>query len=149
MLFLVFMLFFVSRNINKNKTSIAFACGFAYPWMVVKNYRHLQQLLVCTGKYILIAFVHRELVIFKFFPIWQGHLYIIDVSQAVDLDHPHALDFLREDCVHVSVRGFLYLPAMPFPPSPPFLPKRLNIYLDHWEVILDKQYEFIVFAGFF
>lgn len=33
----------------------------------------------------------------------QGHLYIIDVSQAVDLDHPHALDFLREDCVHVSV----------------------------------------------
>nr|GMD79774.1 serine/threonine-protein kinase RIO1-like [Ipomoea batatas] len=32
----------------------------------------------------------------------EGHLYIIDVSQAVDLDHPHALDFLREDCVHVS-----------------------------------------------
>jgi hypothetical protein len=30
-------------------------------------------------------------------------LYIIDVSQAVDLDHPHALDFLREDCLHVSV----------------------------------------------
>nr|GMD74946.1 serine/threonine-protein kinase RIO1-like [Ipomoea batatas] len=29
----------------------------------------------------------------------EGHLYIIDVSQAVDLDHPHALDFLREDCV--------------------------------------------------
>ncbi|CAL0332779.1 unnamed protein product [Lupinus luteus] len=33
---------------------------------------------------------------------WHGHLYIIDVSQVVDLDHPHALDFLREDCVHVS-----------------------------------------------
>ncbi|GAB4860443.1 hypothetical protein Ancab_035603 [Ancistrocladus abbreviatus] len=33
---------------------------------------------------------------------YEGHLYIIDVSQAVDLDHPHALDFLREDCVHVS-----------------------------------------------
>ncbi|PON72158.1 Serine/threonine protein kinase [Trema orientale] len=32
----------------------------------------------------------------------EGHLHIIDVSQAVDLDHPHALDFLREDCVHVS-----------------------------------------------
>ncbi|KAK6131076.1 hypothetical protein DH2020_035184 [Rehmannia glutinosa] len=32
----------------------------------------------------------------------EGHLYIIDVSQAVDLDHPHALDFLREDCIHVS-----------------------------------------------
>ncbi|KAK7256758.1 hypothetical protein RIF29_30218 [Crotalaria pallida] len=33
---------------------------------------------------------------------YEGHLYIIDVSQAVDPDHPHALDFLREDCVHVS-----------------------------------------------
>ncbi|KAM1981587.1 hypothetical protein ACFX15_038062 [Malus domestica] len=33
---------------------------------------------------------------------FEGHLYIIDVSQAVDLDYPHALDFLREDCVHVS-----------------------------------------------
>ncbi|KAL0391775.1 UNVERIFIED_CONTAM: Serine/threonine-protein kinase rio1 [Sesamum radiatum] len=33
---------------------------------------------------------------------FDGHLYIIDVSQAVDLDHPHALDFLREDCIHVS-----------------------------------------------
>ncbi|KAL2453430.1 Serine/threonine-protein kinase Rio1 [Abeliophyllum distichum] len=32
----------------------------------------------------------------------EGHLYVIDVSQAVDLDHPHALDFLREDCIHVS-----------------------------------------------
>lgn len=35
--------------------------------------------------------------------VCQGHLYIIDVSQSVDLDHPHSLDFLREDCVHVSV----------------------------------------------
>ncbi|CAN1346581.1 Serine/threonine-protein kinase RIO1 [Linum perenne] len=33
---------------------------------------------------------------------YEGHLYIIDVSQSVDLDHPRALDFLREDCVHVS-----------------------------------------------
>ncbi|KAI8019681.1 Serine/threonine-protein kinase rio1 [Camellia lanceoleosa] len=33
---------------------------------------------------------------------FEGHLYIIDVSQSVDLDHPHALDFLREDCVHIS-----------------------------------------------
>lgn len=27
---------------------------------------------------------------------------MIDVSQAVDLDHPHALTFLREDCVHTN-----------------------------------------------
>ncbi|KAF3777851.1 Serine/threonine-protein kinase [Nymphaea thermarum] len=33
---------------------------------------------------------------------FEGHLYIIDVSQSVDLDHPRALDFLREDCLHVS-----------------------------------------------
>lgn len=33
----------------------------------------------------------------------QGHLHIIDVSQSVDLDHPLALDFLKEDCLHVSV----------------------------------------------
>lgn len=26
---------------------------------------------------------------------------LIDVSQAVDLDHPRALDLLREDCAHV------------------------------------------------
>ncbi|MCO5597033.1 hypothetical protein L7F22_051106 [Adiantum nelumboides] len=33
---------------------------------------------------------------------FEGHLHIIDVSQSVDLDHPRALDFLREDCLHVS-----------------------------------------------
>ena len=39
----------------------------------------------------------------------QGHLHIIDVSQAVDLDHPRALDFLREDCVHVSVSTLCWM----------------------------------------
>ncbi|KAI5428754.1 uncharacterized protein LOC127127117 [Lathyrus oleraceus] len=33
---------------------------------------------------------------------YEGHLYIIDVSQSVDLDHPLANDFLHEDCTHVS-----------------------------------------------
>ncbi|KAM0905720.1 hypothetical protein ACQ4PT_017201 [Festuca glaucescens] len=33
---------------------------------------------------------------------YEGHLYIIDVSQSVDLDHPLALDFLKEDCLHVN-----------------------------------------------
>lgn len=32
----------------------------------------------------------------------QGELVIIDVSQSVDLDHPKALDFLREDCKHIN-----------------------------------------------
>ncbi|KAG8100663.1 hypothetical protein GUJ93_ZPchr0013g36600 [Zizania palustris] len=33
---------------------------------------------------------------------FEGHLYIIDVSQSVDLDHPLALEFLKEDCLHVT-----------------------------------------------
>ncbi|WOL03726.1 hypothetical protein Cni_G12446 [Canna indica] len=37
---------------------------------------------------------------------FEGHLYIIDVSQSVDLDHPCALEFLKEDCMHVSVNFF-------------------------------------------
>ena len=32
----------------------------------------------------------------------KNDIYIIDVSQAVDLDHPKALEFLREDCRHVN-----------------------------------------------
>ena len=32
----------------------------------------------------------------------QGELWIIDVSQSVDLDHPRALDFLREDALHIN-----------------------------------------------
>ncbi|AES77582.2 Serine/Threonine-kinase RIO1-like protein [Medicago truncatula] len=33
---------------------------------------------------------------------YEGHLYIIDVSQAVDIDHPCAHCLLFEDCKHVS-----------------------------------------------
>lgn len=32
----------------------------------------------------------------------QDELWIIDVSQAVDLDHPRALDFLKEDSAHIN-----------------------------------------------
>lgn len=32
----------------------------------------------------------------------ERQVYIIDVSQSVDLDHPKALEFLREDCKHVN-----------------------------------------------
>ncbi|KAL9689764.1 hypothetical protein QQ045_010153 [Rhodiola kirilowii] len=45
--------------------------------------------------------VHGDLSEFNML-YYEGHLYIIDVSQGVDLDHPHALDFLRRDCVNVS-----------------------------------------------
>ncbi|KAK9837363.1 hypothetical protein WJX84_003236 [Apatococcus fuscideae] len=32
----------------------------------------------------------------------EDELYIIDVGQAVDLDHPHCLEFLREDALHIN-----------------------------------------------
>ena len=32
----------------------------------------------------------------------DGEVVLIDVSQSVDLDHPKALEFLREDCKHVN-----------------------------------------------
>ena len=31
----------------------------------------------------------------------EGHIWIIDVSQSVDQDHPRCLEFLREDLLHV------------------------------------------------
>ncbi|XP_060592591.1 serine/threonine-protein kinase RIO1-like [Ruditapes philippinarum] len=32
----------------------------------------------------------------------EGNLYVIDVSQSVEHDHPHALEFLRKDCTNVT-----------------------------------------------
>lgn len=34
--------------------------------------------------------------------VLDDRLYIIDVSQSVEHDHPHALDFLKSDCNNVS-----------------------------------------------
>jgi RIO kinase 1 len=33
---------------------------------------------------------------------YKDEIYIIDVSQSVELDHPMALDFLRRDCVNIN-----------------------------------------------
>lgn len=32
----------------------------------------------------------------------NGDAYIIDVSQSVEHDHPHALEFLRKDCSNIN-----------------------------------------------
>ncbi|CAH0560722.1 unnamed protein product [Brassicogethes aeneus] len=32
----------------------------------------------------------------------NGEIYIIDVSQSVEHDHPHALEFLRKDCTNIT-----------------------------------------------
>eukprot|EP00803_Ostreobium_quekettii_P000576 evm.model.scf_964EXC.1 EVM.evm.TU.scf_964EXC.1 scf_964EXC:3156-11457(-) len=45
--------------------------------------------------------VHADLSEFNILH-FKDDCYVIDVSQSVDLDHPHALDFLREDCQHVN-----------------------------------------------
>lgn len=33
---------------------------------------------------------------------WEDKVYIIDVSQSVEHDHPHALDFLRRDIFNIN-----------------------------------------------
>lgn len=33
---------------------------------------------------------------------FKGKLWIIDVSQSVEHDHPHALEFLRVDCANIT-----------------------------------------------
>ena len=32
----------------------------------------------------------------------KSQAYVIDVSQSVEHDHPHALDFLRKDCTNIT-----------------------------------------------
>ncbi|PNH03150.1 Serine/threonine-protein kinase RIO1 [Tetrabaena socialis] len=62
-------------------------------------YREL--LLVMRQLYQKCRLVHADLSEYNIL-YHKGELYIIDVSQSVDLDHPKALDFLREDCKHVN-----------------------------------------------
>lgn len=45
--------------------------------------------------------VHADLSEFNIL-LHDGQLVIIDVSQSVEHDHPHAFDFLRKDCVNIS-----------------------------------------------
>ncbi len=33
---------------------------------------------------------------------YEGKVIVIDVSQSVEHDHPHALDFLRRDIINVN-----------------------------------------------
>lgn len=45
--------------------------------------------------------VHADLSEFNIL-LHKGQLIIIDVSQSVEHDHPHAFDFLRKDCQNIS-----------------------------------------------
>jgi RIO kinase 1 len=55
-------------------------------------------------------FLFKDLFIYlKKNRFFKEHIYVIDVSQSVEHDHPHALDFLRKDCGNVngkSIWGF-------------------------------------------
>ncbi|OVA17499.1 RIO kinase [Macleaya cordata] len=62
---------------------------------------YVEMIMVMRNLYQKCKLVHGDLSEYNIL-YFEGHLHIIDVSQSVDLDHPHALDFLREDCVHVS-----------------------------------------------
>ena len=42
----------------------------------------------------------------------QGNLIVIDVSQSVDLDHPQALHFLREDAGHINAFFRAHIPVL-------------------------------------
>lgn len=46
----------------------------------------------------------------------DGDAYIIDVSQSVEHDHPHALEFLRKDCSNVN-GGWDFTATQVTPPS--------------------------------
>lgn len=62
---------------------------------------YMEMIITMRNLYQKCKLVHGDLSEYNILYL-EGRLYIIDVSQAVDLDHPHALDFLREDCLHVS-----------------------------------------------
>ncbi|KAG2497105.1 hypothetical protein HYH03_004696 [Edaphochlamys debaryana] len=62
---------------------------------------YTEMLLVLRNLYQKCRLVHGDLSEYNIL-YHKGELFIIDVSQSVDLDHPRALDFLREDCKHVN-----------------------------------------------
>ena len=39
---------------------------------------------------------------------FNEEIYIIDVSQSVEHDHPHSLEFLRKDCENVNGLDFIF-----------------------------------------
>ncbi|XP_057644158.1 serine/threonine-protein kinase RIO1 isoform X2 [Chionomys nivalis] len=66
-----------------------------------------------------------------------GNVYIIDVSQSVEHDHPHALEFLRKDCANVNDFFFRYAVAVmtvrelfEFVTDPSITPENMDAYLE-------------------
>ncbi|ERE78553.1 serine/threonine-protein kinase RIO1 [Cricetulus griseus] len=66
-----------------------------------------------------------------------GDVYIIDVSQSVEHDHPHALEFLRKDCANVNDFFFKHAVAVmtvrelfEFVTDPSITPENMDGYLE-------------------
>ena len=49
------------------------------------------------------GFMHQIPVLsVRYFRYHRDEIFIIDVSQSVEHDHPHALEFLRKDCTNIT-----------------------------------------------
>lgn len=46
------------------------------------------------------------MIIFIIHRYHKNNLFIIDVSQSVEHEHPHALEFLRKDCTNITSKFF-------------------------------------------
>lgn len=70
----------------------------------------------------------------------QGRVYIIDVSQAVENDHPNAMYFLKRDCENVT-HFFASVGYSPQPESP--FPNHVKVYpdphIDHLTILTSLQ----------
>lgn len=60
-----------------------------------------EMVLIVRSLYQKAKLVHADLSEYNIL-VHENELFIIDVSQSVELDHPRAFDFLREDCLHVN-----------------------------------------------
>ncbi|XP_074641721.1 serine/threonine-protein kinase RIO1-like [Tubulanus polymorphus] len=62
---------------------------------------YLQCIQLLRTMYTVAKLVHADLSEFNIL-YHNGQVYFIDVSQSVEHDHPHALEFLRKDCTNIN-----------------------------------------------
>ena len=62
---------------------------------------YLQSVQIVRDIYWKCHLVHADLSEFNML-YHEGQVFVIDVSQSVEHDHPHALDFLRKDCSNIT-----------------------------------------------
>uniref|UniRef100_A0A0A9X1B2 Serine/threonine-protein kinase RIO1 n=2 Tax=Lygus hesperus TaxID=30085 RepID=A0A0A9X1B2_LYGHE len=81
--------------------------------------------------------VHADLSEFNLL-YFDGQIYIIDVSQSVEHDHPHSFDFLRKDCTNITeffrkrdVATMTVKTLFDFITDPTITEVKVEDYLDH------------------